>query len=75
MDMVDNHGGQHRDGGQQIHGEYSEEFWLLEVATRHFGTNGPQLAPIDPVWPKLAPIDPDSPDASRFALIGLEWSR
>ena len=29
------HGGQHEHCGQQIHGDYVEDFWFLEVASRH----------------------------------------
>ena len=30
------HSGQCEHGGQQIQGEYAEDFWFLEVASRHF---------------------------------------
>ena len=28
-------GGQHEPGGKHRHGEYSEDFWLVDVASRH----------------------------------------
>ena len=63
------HGEQHRDGGQPILGEYAEDFWLLEVSSRHFGTNwllfGPKLPPLTPIHlihPDLPPLALNGPD-------------
>ena len=47
------HGGQSEHGGQHGHGEYAEDFWIFEVASRqmrhimHIRQSCPLLTPFD----------------------------